>query len=383
VVNRRARPPSRKTKSARASSATTPRPEGEATSKPARVRTAVPDSTVAPPSRPSLSRFRPPAPDVAASAGVPSLLRLPLFLDRKSTPPVDVLLCGVPFESRSFRPGTGFGARALRDASAWSRPFSGALGVDVFGEIAVADGGDVNIASDSADAALEAVAAHAEAMARSGVIPGFAGGDQVVTLGALTGLRRAKHRALGLLHFGAHPGASAGQTLDASRFVRVAVSEGLVRADSTLQVGLRGPYASADERSFGFSRGIDTAGVDDVRWDLHAAVGQVRRLVRKGAVYVTVDIGVLDPAFAPGASYPVPGGLSSWELQQLLRALVGAEIAGFDVVGISPSFDSSGITALAGVMVLQEILATVADTRRSAGPAPSTRRSGRPGRRSA
>lgn len=314
---------------------------------------------------------------------MPSLLRLPLYLDRKSTPPVDVLLCGVPFETGTLRPGAAYGARALRDASAWSRPFSGALGVDVFAEIAVADGGDVSVASGSVDAALEAVAAHAEAMARSGVIPGFVGGDQVVTLGALTGLRRAKHRAFGLLHFGAHPGASAGDTLDPTRFVRIAVNEGLVRADSTLQIGLRGPYASADERSFGFSRGIDTAGVDDVRWDLHAVVGQVRRLVRKGAVYITVDASVLDPAFAPGASYPVPGGLSTWELQQLLRALVGAEIAGFDVVGVSPSFDSSGITALAGVMMLQEILATIADTRRSAGPAPSTRRSGRAGRRSA
>jgi arginase family enzyme len=112
-------------------------------------------------------------------------------------------------------------------------------------------------------------------------------------------------------------------------------------------------------------------------------LSQVRRLVQKGSVYVSVDIGALDPAYAPGASFPVPGGMTTWELQQILRALVGAEVVGFDVVEIAPGYDPTGITALAGVAVLQEILAAIADTRRSARPAPSTHRSGRAGRRSA
>jgi guanidinopropionase len=75
--------------------------------------------------------------------------------------------------------------------------------------------------------------------------------------------------------------------------------------------------------------------------------------------------------------------MTTWDLQQILRALVGAEIAGFDVVEMAPGYDPAGITALAGVSVLQEILATIADTRRSARPAPSTHKSGRAGRRSA
>jgi agmatinase/guanidinopropionase len=165
--------------------------------------------------------------------------------------------------------------------------------------------------------------------------------------------------------------------------VRHAVKEGLVRAECAMQLGLRGPYAGADALSFAFSRGIDTVGIDEVRWDLHAVVSQVRRLVQKGALYVSVDIGVLDPAFAPGATFPVPGGMTTWELQQILRALVGAEIAGFDVVEMAPGYDPTGITQLAGVAVLQEILAAIADTRRSARPAPSTHKAGRAGRRSA
>jgi agmatinase/guanidinopropionase len=217
------------------------------------------------------------------------------------------------------------------------------------------------------------------------VIPGFVGGDRTLTLGALRGLRRSKHRALGVLAISAHPGASAdpASELHATNVLRRAVEEGLVRTDGFMQIGLRGPYAGADELSFAFSRGIDTVGIDEVRWDLHAVVSQVRQLVQKGAVYVSVDIGALDPAFAPGTSFPVPGGMTTWDLQQILRALVGAELAGFDVVEIAPDYDPTGITALAGVSVLQEILAALADTRRSGRPAPSTHRSGRAGRRSA
>jgi agmatinase len=74
--------------------------------------------------------------------------------------------------------------------------------------------------------------------------------------------------------------------------------------------------------------------------------------------------------------------MTTWELQQVLRGLVGGEIVGFDVVGLAPAYDHAGISALAAVGVLHEILAALADTRRSARPAPSTHRSGRAGRRS-
>jgi arginase family enzyme len=154
--------------------------------------------------------------------------------------------------------------------------------------------------------------------------------------------------------------------------IRHAIAEGLLRTDATLQLGLRGPFASADELAISHGRGFEVISTDDVRWDLHAAVSQVRRLVQKGALYVSIDVSVLDPAYAPGTGLPVPGGLSTWELQQVLRALVGAEIIGFDVVEIAPAYDPSGITAVVGLTLLQEVLAALADTRRSARPARSS-----------
>jgi agmatinase len=326
-----------------------------------------------PPPRPSLGAAQP------RFAGIPSFLRLPVH--DQGVPPVDVLLCGAPFDGgTSFRPGARFGPRAVREASALSRPYSQALGVDIFQELSAADGGDVGGTAHDVDRALDAIAARAEAIAETGAIAGFVGGDQTVTLGALRGLKRAKHKSVGLLHIDSHvnasPAAGDGRDLHHGSVIRHAAQEGLIRPDATMQLGVRGPYSSADDLAFAHGRGFEVVSTDDVRWDLHAAVSQVRRLAERGALYVSIDVSVLDPAYAPGTGFPVPGGLSTWELQQILRALVGAEIAGFDVVEIAPAYDPSGITGIVGVTILQELMAALADTRRSARPAKSSRTPG-------
>jgi agmatinase len=308
-------------------------------------------------------------------AGLPSFLRLPVH--DQGLPPVDVLLCGVPFDGgTSFRPGARFGPRAVREASALTRPYSQALGVDVFDELTVADGGDVDGSSHDVERALDAIALRAEKIAESGAIFGFVGGDQTVTLGALRGLRRAKHKAVGLLHIDSHVNASLaddGRDLHHGSVIRHAAQERLVRPEATMQLGVRGPYSSAEDLAFALGRGFEVVSTDDVRWDLHAVVSQVRRLAEKGTLYVSIDVSVLDPAFAPGTGFPVPGGISTWELQQILRALVGADIAGFDIVEIAPAYDPSGITGAVGVTILHELLAALADTRRSVRPAKSSR----------
>jgi agmatinase len=322
-------------------------------------------------------KFRPPPSDESPRfAGVPSFLRLPIRDDPESVPAVDVVLLGVPFDGgTSFRPGARFGPRALREASALARPFSAALGVDIYDELKVVDGGDVRVSPHDMDRALEAAALRAEAVTRSGAIGGFIGGDQTVTLGALRGISRAKHKAVGLLHIDAHSNASprfGPRDVHHSSAIRKVVEEGLVRPELAMQVGIRGPYSSSEDLSFALASGFEIVTMDEVRWDLHAVVSQVRKLVARGALYVSVDVCALDPSSAPGTGFPSPGGMNSWELQQILRALVGADIVGFDVVEIAPPFDPTGITAIVGVTIVQEILSALADTRRSVRPAPSS-----------
>ena len=344
-------------------------------------------ATAAPSSVREARKFRAPrSNEVPRVAGIPSFLRLPIHDDPDHVPAVDVLLCGVPFDGgSSFRPGARFGPRSVREASALARSFSAALGVDVYDELRAADGGDVALPPQELGSALAAITARAESITRSGAICGLIGGDQTLTLAALRGIQRAKKKAFGILHIDAQSnslGSAKDPHLDHSSVLRHALEEGLIRPDSTLQIGVRGPYSSADDLTFAAAHGFEVVPMDEVRWDLHSVVSQVRKLVRKGALYVSVDVSALDPAFAPGTSFPLPGGMNTWELQQILRALVGAEIVGFDVVEIAPTYDPANITALAGVAILHELLAALADTRRSGRPAPSSHHvPGRRGRR--
>jgi agmatinase len=337
--------------------------------------------------RPPRGTHRPPTPEeLPRYTGVTTLLRLPLHSDLGALPPIDVLLSGVPFDGgANHRSGARFGPRAVREASAFAKPFSAVLGIDAFDELQAADGGDVALGPGDVDSALEVVASRAEVIGRSGIVSGYVGGDHTVTLGALRGIRRAKLKPVGLVLLDAHAsalGAALGRRVHHESVVRNAVEEGLVRPDRSIQIGVRGPYDSSEELAFAFGHQIDVATTDDVKWDLHSVVSQIRKVASGGPVYVSVDLGVLDPAYAPGTSAPVPGGLTTWELQQLLRALVGADIVGFDVVELAPAYDAGGITALCAVSVLHEILAAMADTRRSARSGPSSSR-GRGGRRSA
>jgi arginase family enzyme len=312
-----------------------------------------------------------PAPEPAYGR-VPSFFGLPRFDPAGEVPSVDVLLTGLPHDAGALeRPGARFAPRAVRDASASFGGYSEALGLHVWDEVAAGDGGDVFSSADP----LAAIAQRAEAIARSGVVGGYVGGDQTVTLGVLRGLHRAKLKSVAMLHIDAATdtlGPAGARDLHHRSVLRVANEEGLLRSDTVLQVGIRGPHTSDREIRVAVGAGFEIVKTDDVKWDLHAAVSQIRKVVRQGSLYVSVDVSVLDPAYAPGAPGARPGGLSTWELQQVLRSLVGAQIVGFDVVEITPPQDPSGVTALAGAAVLHELLAVIADTHRSAGPAPSS-----------
>lgn len=329
---------------------------------------------------------RPPAP-----AGDPWYARPQTFFGLKQyavtepVPPVDVLLTGVPYDGGALeRPGARVAPHAVREASLRLGGYAEALGIQVWDEIKAADGGDVVAGTDDAAHALEQIAQRSEAVARSGVIGGWVGGDQTVTLGVLRGIHRAKLKSVAMVHLDAATdtlGKAGSRDIHQNSVLRIAGEEGLVRPDSVLQVGIRGPHTSEREIHVAIGAGFEIVKADDVKWDLHAAVSQVRRVVRQGSVYVSVDVSVLDPAHAPGVAGARPGGLTTWELQQILRSLVGAQIVGFDVVEITPEHDPAGVTALVGASVLHELLAVIADTHRSAGPAPSTAGRRRGGKR--
>jgi agmatinase len=309
-------------------------------------------------------RFRPVSTRlVPRFAGIPTFLRLPVHDDPSD---VDVLICGAPFDGgTTFRPGARFGPRAVRVASALGRGYYPERGLSVFDRLRCADGGDILCVPMSIERSLAAIEARVAAIARAKAVPLLVGGDHTISLGALRALQR-QHGPLGLVHFDAHSdtfGPAWDVDVHHGTVFRHALDEGLLRPADVLQIGIRGPFTSASDLEFAERAGIRIVMIDEVKRDPAGVARLVSEVSQRGACYLSFDMDGVDPAYAPGTGTPVPGGLTSYEALQLLRAVSGSGLIGADVVEISPDHDVAGITSLLAVSVLGEILAALAAAR--------------------
>ena len=295
-------------------------------------------------------------------AGAPTFARLPR-IDEVSR--YDIAIMGAPFDGGvSYRPGARFGPSSIRQASRHLRPaYHPDLKVSPFRVLQVVDAGDVPCNPFDIDAALQQIDDTARELVTDSRKLMTLGGDHTVALGTLRAAARV-HGPLALIHFDAHLDTwdtYFGADRTHGTVFRRAFEEGLLQRDASIHVGIRGPlYDAADlgaDKGFGFSTirasDFDKLGVDEV-------VGSVRERVGDSPVYVSVDIDVLDPAFAPGTGTPEMGGFTSRELLALLRGLPGEQIVGADVVELSPAYDHAEITALAAATVAYEMMSVMA-----------------------
>ncbi|MGO9855197.1 MAG: agmatinase [Acidimicrobiales bacterium] len=276
----------------------------------------------------------------------------------------DVAVVGVPFDGgTSYRPGARFGPAAVREGSRLLRPYNPALGSLPFALAQVVDAGDIACTPFGAEEAVTQIEAGAGALLGGGGRLVAIGGDHTIALPLLRATA-GRHGPLALVHFDAH--LDTWDTYFGQRFThgtpfRRAWEEGLLRTESSVHVGLRGPLYSiadlSDDAGMGFAQittdDVATRGVAEV-------VGQVLERVGHAPLYVSVDIDVLDPAHAPGTGTPEAGGLTSRELLALVRGLEPASIVGADVVEVSPAYDHAEITAVAAAHVLYELVTLMA-----------------------
>jgi agmatinase len=309
---------------------------------------------------------RPPAgpPDalvVPRFAGPDTFARLPRLSD-VGTAAVAVL--GVPFDSGvSYRPGARFGPAAVRAGSKLLRPYHPELAVEPWQAQQIADAGDLAVNPFALAEAISQIDAGARAvLAAAGLVIAL-GGDHTIALPLLRATA-ARHGPVALVHFDAH--LDTWDTYFGAPYThgtpfRRAVEEGLLQLDCSAHVGIRGPlYARgdlADDQRLGFAS-ISTTQV--ARRGVDEAIDRIRDRVGGRPVYVSVDIDVLDPAHAPGTGTPEPGGLTTRELQLILRGLDGLNLCGADVVEVSPPYDHAELTALAAANVVYELLGLLA-----------------------
>ncbi|GAA3979140.1 agmatinase [Streptomyces sp. NBC_01352] len=283
----------------------------------------------------------------------------------------DVAVLGVPFDTgTSYRPGARFGPMAVRQASRHLRPaFHPELDIAPFDEIQVVDAGDVPVTPYSIDTALGQIADHAREVARGGRRLLAIGGDHTIALPMLRTVVR-EHGPVALVHFDAHLDTwdtyFQAPTTHGTVFRR-AFEEGLLIEDHSLHVGIRGPlYGRADmdaDKRFGF-RTIRAGDIDVL--GLAGTIQAITERVDDLPVYLSVDIDVLDPAFAPGTGTPEAGGLTSRELLRVLRGLTGLHLVGGDVVEVAPAYDHAEVTSLAAATVLFDMVSLMAGRSRKA-----------------
>ena len=311
-----------------------------------------------------------------AHSGIRTFARLPMALTPEDlvAAGVDVAILGVPWDSTAGgRSGTNHGPIALRQVAAFSSYGFPAQHLDVrvnpFDVLTMCDYGDAPISVGNTARTFESIRQFVGTVVTSGAIPIIMGGDHAITWPCATAVAdHYGHGKVGIVHFDAH--ADVGTDLTGSLAshgtpMRKLIDSGAVPGKNFVQVGLRGYWPDQetldwmDEHQMRthFMAEIDRDGFDKV---LERAVDEA--LDQADHLYISLDIDVCDPAFAPGTGTPVAGGITSIDILRAVRRL-SAEvgIVGMDVVEVAPPYDNDGeITVLLANRAIGEALTGIA-----------------------
>jgi agmatinase len=302
-------------------------------------------------------------------AGLLTYAGMPYTQDAAELAGVDVAIVGAPTDDLvSDRPGTRFGPRAIRAASCPPGPHLEAK-VDAFAELSVVDFGDAPVIPADPVRTHAAIEATVGQVLDAGVIPIVLGGDHSISEPDIRAVA-ARRGPVGLVHFDTHTDTGTEvygvEISHGTPFYRL-VEQGHVDPRRYVQIGLRGYWPGEAEFAWQAEHGVTSFFMHDVR---ELGIGEVVRraveVVGAGPAFLTIDVDVLDPAFAPGTGTPEPGGMTPVDLLWAARTLASRlELVGADVVEVLPSaVGSADITALAADRIAREILTGIALERR-------------------
>jgi agmatinase len=282
----------------------------------------------------------------------------------------DVAVLGAPYDGgASHRPGARFGPRAIRAAYyVTGELWSIAAQTEIFSRLRCVDAGDAPVVPSRPERSFRVIREKVRRVAASGARPFVLGGDHSISYPSVAAVAEAhRGRHIGVVHFDAHADTATeiyGAPLSHGTPMRRLIEEGWVDGRNFVQVGLRGYWPGRETFAWMRERGmrwhtmaeIEERGAESV---VAAAIGEA--LDGPDAVYLSVDIDVLDPSAAPGTGTPEPGGLSARELLRAIRQVAErVPLVGMDVVEVAPPYDSAEITAAAANRCVLEALSGLA-----------------------
>jgi len=264
------------------------------------------------------------------------------------------IVFGVPFDSTStYRNGARFAPQAIRQASLNIETYSFRSGVDVE-DLALHDAGDLDVSMET-QKTLEMTRLVVEDIAAVGKIPVALGGEHTITLGTTKGLgnRLAK---TAIVSFDAHMDLRCeflGSTLSHTTFMQLINEE--FKPAKIIEVGTRS--ACKEELAYAKKAGVEFFTSQEIIKQGSLLIGEQLRekLLPYENLFLTIDMDVLDPAFAPAVQNPEPDGISTSALIDLVCSLCDKRVLGFDIVEVVPIYDQ-GITAIVAAKVIFEML---------------------------
>jgi agmatinase len=284
----------------------------------------------------------------------------------------DVAIVGAPLDDAvSHRSGARFGPRAIREASYTQGEHSLQLGVEPFEVLDVVDAGDVNVVPGWLDRGHAMIFRKVLEVAETGAVPIVLGGDHSITWPSASAVAQARSgRRIGIVHFDAHADTATSQwgvLAGHGQPMRRLIESGAVAGRNFVQVGLRGYWPPPDV--------FDWMKAQGMRWHLMREIEErgaeaviddaiAEALDGPDAIYLSVDIDVIDPGMAPGTGTPEPGGMLTRELLRAVRRIVSSvDLAGMDVVEVSPPYDHAEVTAMAAHRTVLEAVSALAAKR--------------------
>ena len=289
--------------------------------------------------------------------GPPTFARLPRVDQVQAW---DVAIVGAPFDiGTSYRPGARFGPIGIRNGARTLRNWHPDLEIYPFGGQQVVDAGDIPCSTYVIDDAIATIEAAADELSQGSGRIITLGGDHTIAFPLLRSVHK-RHGPVALVHFDAH--VDTYDTYMNAAYThgtpfRRAAEEGLFVPGHSMHIGIRGskygPEDLGEDAGFGFTV-LGTWEIEQIGID-----GYVERIVEQVGdrpLYLSLDIDVLDPAFAPATGTPEVGGFSTRELMGILRGLRGVDLVGADVVEVAPAYDHADVTSIAAANVVYEML---------------------------
>jgi agmatinase len=272
------------------------------------------------------------------------------------------IIFGVPFDATSsYRTGARFGPNAIRQASLNIETYSFRSGLDIE-DLALYDAGDLHVSTD-AQKTVDMTRLVIEDILAAGKMPVALGGEHTITLGVAKGLS-AKAAKTSVVSFDAHLDLRCeffGSTLSHTTFMQLISEE--VKPAKIVEVGTRS--ACKEELAYAKKAGVEFFTSQQIikQGSLLIAEQLKEKLLPYENLYLTVDMDVLDPAFAPAVQNPEPEGITTTDLLDLACSLCDKRVVGFDVVEIVPIYDQ-GVSAVVAAKVMFEMLCQLEKSRK-------------------